>query len=114
MIDFLDIKIENSKGSYLESIPDYLMERILAKLLFVHESYKNEDGSFGVYSLVKQVEFRGNSIHFVFQDNSKRDLKEEGKELVWVSSEDPLLSLSNKMDLLVRLKDIVTNPRLWK
>lgn len=114
MIDFLDIKIESSKGGYLENIPEYLKERLLAKLLFVHESYKNEDGSFGVRSLVKQVEFRGNYIHFVFQDNSKRDLKEEGAELNWVSSEDPLLSLSNKMDLLVRLKDIVTNPRLWK
>lgn len=114
MENFFNVKLLTSNGGYLESIPDYLLERILAKLLFVHESYKNEDGSFGVYSLVKQVEFRGDYIHFVFQDNSKRDLKEEGKELVWVSSEAPLLSLSNKMDLLVRLKSIVTNPRLWK
>lgn len=53
MSKFLNVKLLDSNGGYLESIPDYLMERLLAKLLFVHESYKNGDGSFGVSSLVE-------------------------------------------------------------
>ena len=57
MEKFFNVKLLNSNGGYLESIPDFLMERILAKLLFVHESYNNEDGSFGVSSLVERVEF---------------------------------------------------------
>ena len=48
MSKVLNVKLLNSNGGYLESIPDYLMERLLAKLLFVHESYKNGDGSLGL------------------------------------------------------------------
>ena len=40
MSKFLNVKLLGSNGGYLESIPDHLMKRILAKLLFVHESYK--------------------------------------------------------------------------
>lgn len=115
MEKFLNMKLLNSNGGYLESIPDYLMERILAKLLFVHESYKNADGSFGVSSLVEQVEFRGSSIHFVFADNSEIDLVEKGSTVAWVSSNETTHSnLSNNSKLLERLKMIVTNPSMWK
>ena len=115
MEKFLNMKLLNSNGGYLESIPDYLMERILAKLLFVHESYKNEDGSFGVSSLVEQVEFRGSSIHFVFADDSETNLVDKGDTVVWVSSnENSHFNLSNNSKLLERLKTIVTTPSMWK
>lgn len=115
MIDFLDIKIESFNGSYLGSIPGYLKERLLDKLLFVHESYKNEDGSFGVRSLVEQVEFRGHSLHFIFSDDSEIDLVEKGNTIAWVSSTETNHSnLSNNSKLLGRLKTIVTTPNMWK
>lgn len=111
----LNVKLLNSNGGYLESIPDYLMERILAKLLFVHESYKNADGSFGVSSLVEQVEFRGHSLHFVFADDSEVDLVEQGNTVDWVSSNENFHSnLSNNSKVLERLKTIVTTPSVWK
>lgn len=43
MSKFFNVKLLDSNGGYLESIPDHLMKRLLAKLLFVHESYKNVD-----------------------------------------------------------------------
>lgn len=115
MSKILNVKLLNSNGGYLESIPDFLMERILAKLLFVHESYKNGDGSFGVSSLVEQVEFRGHSIHFVFADDSEIDLVEKGNTVDWVSAyENSHSNLSNNAKLLERLKTIVTTPSMWK
>lgn len=115
MVKFLNVKLLNSNGGYLESIPDYLMERILAKLLFVHESYKNGDGSFGVSSLVEQVEFRGHSIHFFFADDSEIDLVEKGNTVDWVSTyANSHSNLSNNSKLLERLKTIVTTPSMWK
>lgn len=115
MSKFLNVKLLNSNGGYLESIPDYLMERLLAKLLFVHESYKNGDGSFGVSSLVGQVEFRGHSIHFVFADDSELDLVEKGSTVAWVSPYETFHSnLSNNSKFLERLKTIVTTPSMWK
>ena len=111
----LNVTLLNSNGGYLESIPDYLMERILAKLLFVHESYKNADGSFGVSSLVEQVEFRGHSIHFVFVDDSEINLVEQGNTVAWVSKNETAYSnLSNNSKFLERLKTIVTTPSMWK
>lgn len=111
----LNVKLLNSNGGYLESIPDFLMERILAKLLFVHESYKNADGSFGVSSLVEQVEFRGHSIHFVFVDDSEINLVEQGNTVAWVSKNETAHSnLSNNSKFLEHLKTIVTNPSMWK
>lgn len=110
-----NVKLLNSNGGYLESLPDHLMKRILAKLLFVHESYKNADGSFGVSSLVEQVEFRGHSLHFVFADDSEIDLVEKGNTVDWVSKNETSHSnLSNNFKLLERLKTIVTNPSMWK
>ena len=115
MSKFLNVKLLNSNGGYLESIPDHLMKRLLAKLLFVHESYKNGDGSFGVSSLVEQVEFRGRSLHFVFVDDYEIDLVEKGSTVAWVSSNETSHSnLSNNSKLLERLKTIVTNPSMWK
>ena len=115
MVKVLNVKLLNSNGGYLESIPDYLMERILAKLLFVHESYKNADGSFGVSSLVEQVEFRGYSLHFVFADDSEIDLVEQGNSVAWVSSSEVAHSnLSNNSKLLECLKTIVMSPSMWK
>ena len=115
MSKFLNVKLLDSNGGYLESIPDYLMERILAKLLFVHESYKNADGSFGVSSLVEQVDFRGHSIHFVFADDSEINLVEKGNTVDWVStSESSHSNLSNNSKFLERLKTIVTTPSMWK
>ena len=115
MSKFLNVKLLDSNGGYLESIPDYLMERILAKLLFVHESYKNGDGSFGVSSLVEQVEFRGHSLHFVFADDSEIDLVEKGSTVAWVSPYETSHSdLSNNSKFLERLKTIVTTPSMWK
>lgn len=115
MSKFLNVKLLDSNGGYLESIPDYLMERLLAKLLFVHESYKNGDGSFGVSSLVEQVEFRGHSLHFVFVDGSEINLVEKGDTVAWVSSSETSHSnLSNNSKLLERLKTIVTTPSMWK
>ena len=115
MPKFLNVKLLGSNGGYLESIPDHLMKRILAKLLFVHESYKNADGSFGVSSLVEQVEFRGHSIHFVFVDDSEIDLVEKGSTVAWVSPyETSHSNLSNNSKLLERLKTIVTTPSMWK
>lgn len=111
----LNVTLLNSNGGYLESIPDYLMERILAKLLFVHESYKNADGSFGVSSLVEQVEFQGHSIHFVFADDSEIDLVEKDSTVDWVSKNETAHSnLSNNSKFLERLKIIVTTPSMWK
>ena len=111
----LNVTLLNSNGGYLESIPDYLMERILAKLLFVHENYKNADGSFGVSSLVEQVEFRGHSIHFVFADDSEINLVEQGNTVAWVSKNETAHSnLSNNSKFLERLKTIVTTPSMWK
>lgn len=115
MVKVLNEKLLNSSGGYLESLPDHLMNRILAKLLFVHESYKNADGSFGVSSLVEQVEFRGHSLHFVFVDDSEIDLVEKGNTVAWVSSTEATYSnLSNNSKVLERLKTIVTNPSMWK
>lgn len=115
MVKVLNVKLLNSNGGYLESIPDHLMKRILAKLLFVHESYKNGDGSFGVSSLVEQVEFRGHSLHFVFADDSEINLVEKGNTVDWVSSNESSHSnLSNNSKLLERLKTIVTSPSMWK
>ena len=115
MVKMLNVKLLNSNGGYLESIPDFLMERILAKLLFVHESYKNADGSFGVSSLVEQVEFRGHSLHFFFADDSEIDLVEKGNTVDWVSTSDSSHSnLFNNSKLLERLKTIVTTPSMWK
>lgn len=115
MSKILNVKLLNSNGGYLESIPDFLMERILAKLLFVHESYKNTDGSFGVSSLVEQVEFRGHSIHFVFADDSEVDLVEKGNTVDWVSlNETSYSNMSNNSKFLERLKTIVTTPSMWK
>lgn len=115
MVKVLNVKLLNSNGGYLESIPDHLMKRILAKLLFVHETYKNGDGSFGVSSLVEQVEFRGHSIHFVFVDDSEIDLVEQGDTVAWVSTnENSHSNLSNNFKLLERLKTIITNPSMWK
>lgn len=115
MVKVLNVKLLNSNGGYLETIPDYLIERLLAKLLFVHESYKNGDGSFGVSSLVEQVEFRGHSLHFVFVDDSEIDLVEQGNTVVWVSSNETAHSnLSNNSKVLERLKTIVMNPSMWK
>lgn len=115
MVKVLNVKLLNSKGGYLESIPDFLMERLLAKLLFVHESYKNADGSFGVSSLVEQVEFRGHSLHFFFADDSEIDLVEKGNIVDRVSSNESSHSnLSNNSKLLERLKAIVMNPSMWK
>lgn len=115
MVKVLNVKLLNSNGGYLESIPDFLMERLLAKLLFVHESYKNGDGSFGVSYLVEQVEFKGHSIHFVFADDSEIDLVEKGNTVAWVSSNETAHSnLSNNSKLLERLKVIVMNPSMWK
>lgn len=115
MSKILNVKLLNSNGGYLESIPDYLMERLLAKLLFVHESYKNGDGSFGVSSLVEQVEFRGHSIHFVFADDSEINLVEKGNTVDWVSPNETAHSnLSNNSKVLERLKTIVINPSMWK
>lgn len=111
----LNVTLLNSNGGYLESIPDYLMERILAKLLFVHESYNNADGSFGVSSLVEQVEFRGHSIHFVFTDDSEINLVEQGNTVAWLSKNETAHSnLSNNSKFLERLKTIVTTPSMWK
>lgn len=115
MVKMLNVKLLNSNGGYLESIPDFLMERLLAKLLFVHESYKNADGSFGVSSLVEQVEFRGHSLHFFFADDSEIDLVEKGNIVDWVSSSETSHSnLSNNSKFLERLKAIVMNPSMWK
>ena len=115
MSKILNLKLLNSNGGYLESIPDFLMKRILAKLLFVHESYKNADDSFGVSSLVEQVEFRGHSIHFVFADDSEINLVEKGNTVDWVStSESSHSNLSNNSKFLERLKTIVTTPSMWK
>ena len=115
MSKVLNVKLLNSDGGYLESIPDHLMKRILAKLLFVHETYKNGDGSFGVSSLVEQVEFRGHSLHFVFVDDSEINLVEKGNTVDWVSlNESSHSNLSNNSKLLERLKTIVTNPSMWK
>lgn len=115
MEKFFNVKLLNSNGGYLESIPDFLMERLLAKLLFVHESYKNADGSFGVSSLVEQVEFRGHSLHFVFADDSEINLVEKGNTVDWVSKSDSSHSnLSNNSKFLERLKTIVTTPSMWK
>lgn len=120
MVKVLNVKLLNSNGGYLESIPDHLMKRILAKLLFVHETYKNGDGSFGVSSfgvssLVEQVEFRGHSLHFVFVDDSEINLVEKGNTVDWVSSNESSHSnLSNNSKLLERLKTIVTSPSMWK
>ena len=115
MSKFLNVKLLGSNGGYLESIPDHLMKRILAKLLFVHESYKNGDGSFGVSSLVEQVEFRGHSLHFVFVDDSEINLVEKGNTVDWVSSNETSHSnLSNNSKLLERLKTIATTPSMWK
>ena len=115
MVKVLNVKLLNSNGGYLESIPDFLMERLLAKLLFVHESYKNADGSFGVSSLVEQVEFRGHSLHFFFADDSEIDLVEKGNTVGWVSSSETSHSnLSNNSKLLERLKTIVTTSSMWK
>lgn len=115
MSKVLNVKLLNSDGGYLESIPDHLMKRILAKLLFVHETYKNGDGSFGVSSLVEQVEFRGHSLHFVFVDDSEINLVERGNTVDWVSSNESSHSnLSNNSKLLERLKTIVTSPSMWK
>lgn len=115
MSKFLNVKLLGSNGGYLESIPDHLMKRILAKLLFVHESYKNADGSFGVSSLVEQVEFRGHSLHFVFVDDSEITLVEKGNTVNWVSSNETSHSnLSNNSKLLERLKTIVTTPSMWE
>lgn len=115
MVKVLNVKLLNSNGGYLETIPDYLIERLLAKLLFVHESYKNGDGSFGVSSLVEQVEFRGHSLHFVFVDDSEIDLVEQGNTVAWVSSNETAHSnLSNNSKVLERLKTIVMNPSMWK
>jgi hypothetical protein len=115
MSKVLNVKLLNSDGGYLESIPDHLMKRILAKLLFVHETYKNGDGSFGVSSLVEQVEFRGHSLHFVFVDDSEINLVEKGNTVDWVSSNESSHSnLSNNSKLLERLKTIVTSPSMWK
>lgn len=110
-----NVKLLKSNGGYLESFPDYLMERVLAKLLLVHESYKNADGSFGVSSLVEQVEFRGHSIHFVFADDSEINLVEQGNTVTWVSKNETAHSnLSNNSKFLERLKTIVTTPSMWK
>ena len=115
MSKVLNVKLLNSNGGYLESLPDHLMKRILAKLLFVHESYKNGDGSFGVSSLVEQVEFRGHSLHFIFADDSEIDLVEQGNSVAWVSTnENSHSNLSNNSKLLERLKTIVMNPSMWK
>lgn len=115
MVKVLNEKLLNSSGGYLESIPDHLRKRILAKLLFVHETYKNGDGSFGVSSLVEQVEFRGHSLHFVFVDDSEINLVEKGSTVDWVSSNESSHSnLSNNSKLLERLKTIVMNPSMWK
>ena len=115
MSKFLNVKLLDSNGGYLESIPDHLMKRLLAKLLFVHESYKNADGSFGVSSLVEQVEFRGHSIHFFFADDSEIDLVEKGNTVDWVSTyANSHSNLSNNSKLLERLKTIVTTPSMWK
>ena len=115
MSKFLNVKLLDSNGGYLESIPDYLMERLLAKLLFVHESYKNGDGSFGVSYLVEQVEFRGHSLHFVFVDDSEINLVEKGNTVDWVSTSDSSHSnLSSNSNLLERLKTIVMNPSILK
>ena len=115
MVKVLNVKLLNSNGGYLESIPDFLMERLLAKLLFVHESYKNADGSFGVSSLVEQVEFRGHSIHFFFADDSEIDLVEKGNTVDWVSTyANSHSNLSNNSKLLECLKTIVTTPSMWK
>ena len=115
MSKILNLKLLNSNGGYLESIPDFLMKRILAKLLFVHESYKNTDDSFGVSYLVEQVEFRGHSIHFVFADDSEINLVEKGNTVDWVStSESSHSNLSNNSKFLERLKTIVTTPSMWK
>lgn len=115
MVKVLNVKLLNSSGGYLESLPDHLMKRILAKLLFVHESYKNADGSFGVSSLVEQVEFRGHSIHFVFVDDSEIDLVEKGSTVAWVSPyETSHSNLSNNSKFLERLKTIVMNPSILK
>lgn len=115
MVKVLNVNLLNSNGGYLESIPDHLMKRILAKLLFVHETYKNGDGSFGVSSLVEQVEFRGHSLHFVFVDDSEINLVEKGSTVDWVSSNESSHSnLSNNSKLLERLKTIVMNPSMWK
>ena len=115
MSKVLNVKLLNSDGGYLESIPDHLMKRILAKLLFVHETYKNGDGSFGVSSLVEQVEFRGHSLHFVFVDDSEINLVERGNTVDWVSSNESSHSnLSNNSKSLERLKTIVTSPSMRK
>lgn len=115
MSKFLNVKLLDSNGGYLESIPDHLMKRLLAKLVFVHESYKNADGSFGVSSLVEQVEFRGHSLHFFFADDSEIDLVEKGNTVSWVSSSETSHSnLSNNSKVLECLKDIVMSPSMWK
>lgn len=115
MVKVLNVNLLNSNGGYLESIPDHLMKRILAKLLFVHETYKNGEGSFGVSSLVEQVEFRGHSLRFVFVDDSEINLVEKGSTVDWVSSNESSHSnLSNNSKLLERLKTIVMNPSMWK
>lgn len=115
MSKFLNVKLLDSNGGYLESIPDHLMKRLLAKLLFVHESYNNRDGSFGVSSLVEQVEFRGHSLHFVFVDDSEINLVEKGNTVDWVSTSDSSHSnLSNNSKFLEHLKTIVTTPSMWK
>lgn len=115
MSKVLNVKLLDSNSGHLGSIPDHLMKRILAKLLFVHESYKNADGSFGVSSLVEQVEFRGHSLHFVFADDSEIDLVEKGNTVDWLSTyENSHSNLSNNSKLLERLKTIVTTPSMWK
>lgn len=115
MSKVLNVKLLDSNGGYLESIPDYLMERILAKLLSVHETYKNGDGFFGASSLVEQVEFRGHSIHFVFADDSEIKLVDKDNTVAWVSySENSHSNLSNDSNLLDRLRTIVITPSMWK
>lgn len=113
---FNSLKCElNTQGvGYLASLPAYLKERLVTTLLSMHTTFKKDDGSFEMITLIKQIEAKDNSLRFVFKDDSERVLKDEGEELIWVSSETPLISLCNNMELLVRLKDIVENPRYWK
>lgn len=114
MFNLLKSELNTQDEGYLANLPTYLKERLVTTLLSMHTTFEKDDGSFEMVALIKQIEAKDNSLRFVFKDDSERVLKDEGKELVWVSSDAPLISLCNNMELLVRLKDIIENPRYWK
>lgn len=114
MFNSLKRELNTQEVGYLANLPTYLKERLVTTLLSMHTTFKKDDGSFEMITLIKQIEVKANSLRFVFKDDSERVLKDEGEELIWVSSEAPLISLCNNVELLVRLKDIVENPRYWK